>query len=165
MDHQYFVNIRVDRAASLFIHFFVGPVPKDHSNWAFASTLAGSHSVLPIARQSPPETPAPLSYGQIPLTHAVMPLIKSSMIPSLKPEHVIPILTKELSWRVQGFDDNVVETKDVKGLKVFVVGQEVRKTERRDQFPGYGDLVVFGDVTRGRVGGLEKDDDPCKWRG
>ena len=57
----------------------------------------------------------------------------------------------------------MVETKDVKGLKVFVVGQEVRKAERRNEFPGYGEPVVFGDVTRGKVGGLEKDEDPCKW--
>lgn len=83
-----------------------------------------------------------------------MPLVSSGIIPDLKPEHVIPLLKKQLSWHVQGFDDKPVTTGNVKGLKVFVVGQEVTRAETADQFPGYGELVVYGDVTRGIVGGL-----------
>lgn len=83
-----------------------------------------------------------------------MPLVASGIIPNLKPEHVIPILKQRLSWCVQGFDDQPIETGDVKGLKVHVVGQTVRQATRGDEFPVYGELFVFGDVTRGRVGGL-----------
>ena len=57
---------------------------------------------------------------------------------------------------MQGFNDRPIETGEVKGLRVHVVGQEVRKAEKNDEFPGFGEFKVFGDVTRGRVGGLAK---------
>jgi len=159
MKHQYYVNIRVDRASSLFIHFFLGAVSPDPATWSFAHNLVGSHSVLSLSTPSSPTTPAPISYGQIPLTHALMPLVSSGIIPNLKPEHVVPLLKKQLSWRVQGFDDKPLTTRDIKGLKVFVVGQEVTQAERADQFPGYGELVVYGDVTRGMIGGLAEGEE------
>lgn len=60
---------------------------------------------------------------------------------------------------MQGFDDKPLTTRDIKGLKVFVVGQEVTQAERADQFPGYGELVVYGDVTRGMIGGLAEGEE------
>ena len=47
----------------------------------------------------------------------------------------------------------------MKGLKVHVVGQAVRQATRADEFPRYGEFVVFADVTRGKVGGLAEGEE------
>ena len=70
-----------------------------------------------------------------------------------------PLLTSLLSWRIQDVDDAAVPIEDVPSLRVYVVGQQVEPRVGDDEFPAYGELIAYRDVTRGRPGALE-DDDP-----
>lgn len=67
---------------------------------------------------------------------------------------MIPLLTKQLQWRVQRFDDSVVNINGLRGLRVHVVGQEVAEAKSKSEFPLFGELVAFDDVTRGKAGGV-----------
>ena len=51
-----------------------------------------------------------------------------------------------------------METTDVKGLKVHVVGQKVQQAVKQDDFPRYGKLRVYDEVTMGKVGELGDED-------
>ena len=178
-DYQWFVNVRVDKCvapsevsqhsdcleltflirsalpSSFFIHFFVGPIPSSPETWSFAPTIAASHSVLAPSSTLPQSSPA-ASYGQVSLTHA---LLSSSTLSSLDPDDVVLYLKEQLDWRIQAFDDSVIDVEKVESLKVYVVGQEVRQTAGDENFPIYGPLVPYRDITREKTGGL-KDGDP-----
>lgn len=99
-----------------------------------------------------------ISYGQIPLTTA---LLRSSSVQDLKPESVVPVLTKQLNWRIQTLTNQPVETEKVTSLKLYVAGQEVYQWDEatHDKLPLYGPLIPYRGITRGRAGAL-RDDDP-----
>ncbi|KAL9031397.1 MAG: hypothetical protein Q9196_000581 [Gyalolechia fulgens] len=159
MDAQWFANVRVQKSAAtspFFVHLFLGAVPTDPATWSFAPNLVGSHSVVDTSLLSSanPNLPATL-YGQIPLNHALLAAGNSDLAPS----NVIPILTSSLNWRLQNLDDSPLDVGQVPSLKIHTVGQEVKQTARADQFPEYGPLKVFRQVTRGKNGGLGDNDD------
>ncbi|KAL8944234.1 MAG: hypothetical protein Q9211_000664 [Gyalolechia sp. 1 TL-2023] len=159
MDAQWFANVRVQKSAAtspFFVHLFLGAVPTDPATWSFAPNLVGSHSVVDTSLLSSanPNLPATL-YGQIPLNHALLAAGNSDLAPS----NVIPILTSSLNWRLQNLDDSPLDVGQVPSLKIHIVGQEVKQTARADQFPEYGPLKVFRQVTRGKYGGLGDNDD------
>ncbi|MCJ1262196.1 hypothetical protein MMC22_002066 [Lobaria immixta] len=155
-DHQWFVNIRVDRSAisSFFIHFFLGSIPVSPQTWSFASTLVASHSVLAPASSISRSSPV-TSYGQISLTHA---LVSSPEISCLDPDIVVPFVTRKLSWRIQKFDGSVLDVGEVPSLRLYVAGQTVRQCARADEFPVYGPLVAYRSVTSGKQGCLGEED-------
>lgn len=81
----------------------------------------------------------------------------------LRPENVIPLLTEHLNWRIQTFDDDVLGNEEFEGkVRLYVVGQEVwypaEAGERADEFPRYGPLVAYRNVTKGKSGGLRLGD-------
>ncbi|KAL8842549.1 MAG: hypothetical protein Q9170_000503 [Blastenia crenularia] len=159
MDTQWFANIRVQKSAArspFFVHLFLGDAPTDPTTWSFAPNLVGSHSVVDtiLLSSANPDVPATL-YGQIPLNHALLAAGHTDFAPSV----VTPILTSQLNWRLQNIDDSQLEVSQVPSLKIHVVGQEVQHRAREDQFPEYGPLRVFRQVTRGKAGGLGDDDD------
>lgn len=47
---------------------------------------------------------------------------------------------------------------NVPSLKLYVAGQEVRQRGGADEFPVYGPLVAYRDVTRGKQGCLGEED-------
>lgn len=49
---------------------------------------------------------------------------------------------------MQGFDDKAIETREVEGMRVFVVGRGKKRGEKK------GGWEVYGEATRGMVGGL-----------
>ena len=78
---------------------------------------------------------------------------------------MIPLLTEQLSWRIQTFDDEVLDNEDFGDkVRLYVVGQEVRCPKERegdnrtDEFPSYGPLVAYRNVTTGKSGGLRVGD-------
>ncbi|KAF6229867.1 hypothetical protein HO133_004204 [Letharia lupina] len=154
-EYEYSINIRVPKAAlnrPFFIHFFLGPVPPTPLTWSFAPTLIASQSILyhPLTTTT---TTTTLSYGQIPLTRA---LRRSHRTAPLDPRAVVPLLGRGLRWAVQDFEDRVVPTVEVGGLRVFVVGRAVvgRRGEGADGLTGYGPYTIYRAATRGKVGGL-----------
>jgi len=169
--HQYFANIRVDKTAladtSFFIHFFLGPFADRPSTWSYDTALAGSHTIFASSSSSSASSSSSSArssssasasdatvYGQIPLTHALTAAVAAGLLPDLDPEHVVPVLTKQLAWRVQRFDDSAVDVKALPSLQVHVVGQEVTAAAGPSEFPGFGEMVAYMEVTRGKVGGV-----------
>ncbi|KAI9877781.1 MAG: hypothetical protein M1830_002847, partial [Pleopsidium flavum] len=147
--HQYFINIRVASNAltppsSSFIHFFLGSFPDNPRTWSYDPALIASHTV--IASLYPPSLPNSTTYGQIPLSHSLLAAVSKGTIPNLHPANVIPLLKRELQWRVQRFDDSAVDVEEVRGLKMQVVGQEVRDIGEGG-FPGFGEMVVYWEVS------------------
>lgn len=57
-------------------------------------------------------------------------------------------------------DDSPLDIGQVPSLKIHVVGQEVKQRVKEDQFPEYGRLQAFMQITRGKAGGLGDNDDP-----
>ena len=168
--HQYFVNIRVDKAAlkaPFFIHFFLGePDPRAPDKYSWAPNLVASHSVLYSGIiPTPGNTTFTTTYGQIPLNHALLAASNSSQesnstqsLMNLDPSRVVPFLGKNLVWKVQKYDDTVIPTNcsELKSLTIFVVGRRVihRRTAKDDSFPAYGRLVIHRKATRGKIGGI-----------
>ena len=70
-----------------------------------------------------------------------------------------PLLTSLLSWRVQDINDAAVAVENIPSLRMYVVGQQVEPRINDDEFPAYGELVAYRDITRGKPGALE-DNDP-----
>ncbi|KAL8988921.1 MAG: hypothetical protein Q9177_002084 [Variospora cf. flavescens] len=80
--------------------------------------------------------------------------------PDLAPSNVVPLLTSQLKWRLQNTDDSPLDIGQVSSLKVHVVGQAVKARATDDEFPEYGQMQVYKEITAGKVGGLGVDDDP-----
>ena len=148
------VNHRNALPSGYFIHFFLGTPPTSPSTWSFASTLIASHTVLTTPTISNLTNQTQTLFGQIPLTHALAALVASGIISDLTPASVRPLLTSQLSWRIQKFDDSAVHVSAVSGLKIYVVGQEVQQSASASEFPSYGQLVAYTGVTAGKIGGL-----------
>jgi tyrosinase len=158
-DHQWLVNIRVDRSSlptSFYIHFFLGEVPAASETWGYAPDLVASHAVMA------PVKPVPgaeyLSYGQIPLTSA---LLASPAVYDLTPECVRPVLKDQLKWRIQDFDGHPIDVERVPSLKLYVAGQDVHQwgAGSPDKLPVFDPLIGYRNITRGKAGGLP-DEDP-----
>lgn len=147
---------RCSLPSSLYIHFFLGDVPAASEIWGFAPNLVASHVVLaPLGSASANQT---ISYGQIPLTSA---LLASSSVSDLEPDSVVPILTDQLHWRAQAFDNRPIDVARLNSLKLYVAGQEVYQRDGRspDQLPVYGRLIAYREITQGKAGAL-RDEDP-----
>lgn len=78
---------------------------------------------------------------------------------------MLPLLTEQLSWRIQTFNDEVLNNEEFEDkVRLYVVGQQVWHPEsvdrggRGDEFPRYGPLVAYRNVTKGKSGGLRVGD-------
>jgi len=149
MNHQYFVNIKVNSSEitePLFIHFFIGTIPSPPSSWSTAPTLAGTYAAMAHTNG--------MAVGQVALTHALMGV----RLVDLSPQHVVPYLSTQLGYRIQKLDGCVVEGGEVASLGVGVVGREVElvEGEGEDRFPRYGPLVEYGQATRRLRAGVKR---------
>ncbi|KAI4122475.1 MAG: hypothetical protein LQ338_005800 [Usnochroma carphineum] len=160
MDVQWFANVKLQvssMTSPFFVHLFLGEAPADTATWSFATNLVGTHSVVDtsLLRAVSPDSPATL-YGQVPLNHALLAAGNSDLAPS----NIVPLLTSQLNWRLQYTDDSPLDISLVPSLKIHVVGQEVKPRATEDQFPEYGQMQVYKEVTNGKAGGLGNGDDP-----
>ncbi|KAI4105868.1 MAG: hypothetical protein L6R37_002514 [Teloschistes peruensis] len=137
-----------------FVHFFLGSPPVDPASWSFDPSLIGSHSVIDASLLRSTNS-APPMYGQIPLNHALLDAGHAD----LAPEKIVPLLTSGLNWRLQGTDDSPLNLSAVPSLKIHVVAQVVKPRVAEDEFPEYGQLVVYKEITQGKDGGVGSDDD------
>lgn len=139
-----------------FVHLFLGDPPADPDIWSFAPNLIGSHSVVDTSLLSAANRDLPMTlYGQVALNHALLGADHAN----LAPINIVPFLTSQLYWRLQNTDDSPLDIGQVPSLKIHVVGQEVVPRVKEDQFPRYGRMQVYREVTAGKAGGLGEDDD------
>ena len=166
--YQYFANVQVSQAAlngSFIVHFYLGtPEANSTANLGVADNLVGSTGIF--ASPQLPNTgnarlindtiaAAPTVNGTVPLTSALV----DSNLTSLAPEAAIPYLRDHLQWRVQQSSNATVNPNDAKlqagGLEISVSARTVEQPARLDQFPTYGPLQTYANVTEGKPGGLD----------
>ncbi|KAI4220330.1 MAG: hypothetical protein L6R36_007696 [Xanthoria steineri] len=160
MNIQWLAKIRIsksDIASPFFVHLYLGQAPADPNSWSFAPNLIASHSVIDTSMLNPASDQAiPTTlYGQIPLNPALLAAGNSNLSSS----KMVPLLKSQLSWRLQRTDDVPLDIGEVPSLKVHVVGQQVKPRVREDEFPEYGKAQVYREVTSGKAGGLQEEDD------
>ncbi|KAL8862767.1 MAG: hypothetical protein Q9178_000709 [Gyalolechia marmorata] len=158
MDIQWLANIRVSKSDSpspFFVHLYLGAAPADPRAWSFAPNLVASHSVIDTSMLNTADVDIPTTlYGQIPLNHALLAAGHSDLSPS----NVQPLLKSHLNWRLQSTNDDPLDISKVPSLKIHVVGQEVKPRIFEDEFPEYGDVQIYTEVTDGKAGGLQDGD-------
>ena len=92
--------------------------------------------------------------GTVELTAALVKDISAGRLSSLKPDDVVPYLTKELHWRVMLLDGTEVRREDVRNLLVGVSSVEVTIDEHG--VPHYAEEhQLWRDITNGRPAGLD----------
>ncbi|KAI9732411.1 MAG: hypothetical protein M1834_001619 [Cirrosporium novae-zelandiae] len=179
---QWAVNIRVDKFAlptTFSIDLSLTPN-------TFIGTYTVFNPSFPISPSpnttSQSTTPQLQARGTLPLTYFLLQQTQPQLQQTLPPSSVLPFLKENLSWtvRLAGSDGEVVDLEEVGGLEVFVVARGVgfdggdngeggygygnssvndAGRRRADQFPTYGEWVVYGGVTEGMVGGWKGGDD------
>ncbi|KAK4167136.1 hypothetical protein QBC43DRAFT_8498 [Cladorrhinum sp. PSN259] len=161
---EWLVNIRAQKhglGEAFRIQVFLGDIDESNpDSWDTEFNAVGRVSVLGRSRETQcakchADAASELMVsGTVPLTSALLQDIVAGEVGSLKPEDVVPHLTKNLKWKVRLFESG--EEKDcteVPGLKVSVVSTEV--TIGENGLPDYsGVYVVYPEITDGKPGGL-----------
>ena len=137
------------------VYVFCGEPSDNPMDWASDSNLAGIHAVF---ANFPGDDNAMVSMdlkvtGSIPLTTTLVGKVSSGDCASLKPSDVQPYLTKNLNWRVQMLDGTVVDNAYVPDLSVTVVGAEVTPAKSDDEFPSWGSINSYSNITSNKTGG------------
>lgn len=91
--------------------------------------------------------------GTVPLTHVLAAAVQSGTLKDLEPTNVVPMLSEQLQWRIQSSDNCPWNATDVAGLEVVVVCQPLTPTTSTTEFPVYGAIEQYHDVTAGKAGG------------
>lgn len=146
---EWTANIRVNKYAlgsSFTIYLFLGDVPPESSSWELASNRAGSLGIFaghPLTMR-PPE--GQLVSGTVPLTWALMGLIRSRALQSLDPDDAEAYLKHALRLRVMVNDGTVVGPEKVDSLVVSIASSPVRAAGTRLQLARRGELVTHFDL-------------------
>ena len=119
----------------MFVRFFLGPIPREESQWSTASSYVGFLTINGPAQG--------LVFGQVPLK----PWLEEQNLPDYEADTVIPMIQVLLSYRFQGFDGRAVDVNILPSLKFAVVGQNVTHMGP-DEFPEYGPLVTYTEATK-----------------
>ena len=119
----------------MYVHFFLGAVPKEEARWTTAPSLIGSHIISGPSQG--------LIFGPIPL----IPKLATMHLPNLESESVIPLVADQLNYRVQGFDGRAEDVNILPSLKFAVVGRNVTHLGP-NEFPEYGPLVTYTEASK-----------------
>ncbi|KAL8766009.1 MAG: hypothetical protein Q9209_007098 [Squamulea sp. 1 TL-2023] len=150
-------DVNTHGPSPFFVHLYLGAAPDNPGTWSFAPNLIGSHSVLDTSMLNTaanPDLPTTF-YGQIPLNHALLAAGNSDLSPS----KIVPLLRSQLTWELQNTEDVPLDISNVPSLKIHVVGQEVKPRVSDNEFPEYGHVQVYREVTEGKTGGLQEGED------
>lgn len=154
-EKQYYASIAVDKYAlpsGFVVSLFLGTPPTDQTTWRYAQNLAGS---MPVFKPPKPKDKSGngngdfVIYGEIPLETG----LEYAGYGKSGHNAVIEYLAKNLCWRVQGMDGQVVDNKLVASLKVQVYDKDVQLPDNESMFPKYGTPVYRPEITKGKAGG------------
>ncbi|KHN95235.1 tyrosinase precursor [Metarhizium album ARSEF 1941] len=146
---EWIVDIRVDtRTAvngSFAIPFFIGHVPADSHEWESAPSHVGSVAVTAMHRGAA-TSPSAQSSSSLPLTLALLRMVRAGHIGSLDPEDVEPLLREKLQFRVVDGDKNGLDPQLVDGLYIRVTSSTVRAARSDAELPVWGSTVERFDL-------------------
>ena len=156
---QWQINIRANKFeldSSYTIYTFFGEPCADSRNWATSENFAGS---FPVLRTQGNPSGAPMTvYGVLPITRKLIDVIDTDKTHNLLPQTVEPYLQKKLTWRVATVTGEPVDLKKLPSLKIYVVDQVVTPPQTSTDFPIYGEVTPYRNITEGKLGGLLKSD-------
>lgn len=146
---EWTANIQVNKYAlgsSFTVHLFLGDVPPESASWQLASNRAGSLGIFagyPLTVRPPKGQPIS---GTVPLTWALVGLVRSGELQSLNPEDAGAYLKHALQLRIMVNDGTVVGPEKVDGLGVSITSYPVKAAESRLQLARRGELVTHFDL-------------------
>jgi len=132
--YEWSVHIKSDKhelSSAYLVLIFLGEVPEDPNEWEISLNLVGLHSAYVDGGRHKEH----LTEASVTLNDA---LSKRRDLPSLKPEVVVPYLTKNLHWRVLKIADKSAAT--LKSLHVAVKATS----------PQHPESITYGGITHGR---------------
>lgn len=138
---EWIVNVMVNVNAlngSFTVPFFIGEVPEDTLEWHSAPCYVGSVAVLGMNSKDSLQTK---SSTTMPLTSALLKMVKAGHIRSLEPEVVEPLLRKSLQFRILDSNLEGISAANVNGLYVGLTSSEVEAPKRDDLLAQWGDSV------------------------
>ena len=137
------------------VHIFLGPAEETHPYlWGLAPNHVGTFAPLGQAANTAcgkcqqDQAEDTQVTGQIPLTIALTERYLAGQLESIKPEHVVPYLQKNLHWKVVLVDGAEANRGDVADLLVSVVSNKVTLPSNDTDLPHYEPTVtVYPEVT------------------
>ena len=166
---EWLTNIRAEKHTldgAYTVHVFLGPAEEQNTAlWPSAPTHVGTFAPLGQPSdtgcgkcQADQRDHAEVT-GQIPLTIALIERYLAGIIDDLSEQNVIRYLKKNLHWRVVKGDGTVLPNRrDVAGLLVFVVSNEVTLPADEGEYPIYApDVKVHPSITTKEYGGGRGD--------
>jgi len=162
--HGWMVDIAVEKHAvdkSFFIHVFIGK-PNDSApeEWPLDPNLVGSYGIFTndtkhtgCERCRDNQEKHLVITGAIPLTGFLRRRLAAQGIVHLDKDQIVPILQRDLHWRIQRVDGDMVEAKHVEGLKVSVWHARVNVAKSEAEFSEWDQVIEDLEVTAGRDGG------------
>jgi tyrosinase len=160
IQRQWTIKVEVQRFAytgSFAIDFFLGTPPSSPVAWPTASNLVGSYAQFIttdsnlMQRAMSPDT---LSYGEVSLTRYLSSLVQRGVLADLEPHSVTPSLLESLTWRARDIEGCEVKLDSLTSLKIAVGSRAFRGPITLDEFPSFGGLEIFENITAGKPGGL-----------
>jgi tyrosinase len=165
-ERQWTITVQVQRFAyhsPFLIDFFVGTPPISPLAWPTATNLVGSHAQFIATKPAflhPDSFLDALNHGEVSLTHCLFGASQSGVFANLEPDAVIPFLTKSLNWRARDMEGCEVELDSLAALSIGVGSQVVKRAKFTDEFPTYGELEIYANITAGKPGGVGQELDP-----
>lgn len=163
MKQQWTITVQVQRFAHhspFVIDFFMGSPPTSPLAWPTASNLVGSHAQF-IATNSDSmqsgDLPKALSHGEVSLTHYLNAGAQRGALANLEPDSVIPFLITSLNWRARDMEGCELKLDSLAALSIAVGSQVVRPAKLFNQFPTYGGLEIYANITAGKPGGMGQE--------
>ncbi|PPQ85895.1 hypothetical protein CVT25_015834 [Psilocybe cyanescens] len=141
---------KYELGTSFSILVFLGTVPEDPEQWLVDPHFVGAHHAFVNSKAG--ECANCRNQSDIVIegfVHLNRAIVKHSGLNSLHPDVVVPYLTKELHYRVDG------EVAELQSLEVFVVGTPLSYPPGA-MFPVPGTPHRYGGITYGRPGGSRR---------
>ncbi|KAI0482999.1 hypothetical protein GGR56DRAFT_219398 [Xylariaceae sp. FL0804] len=147
---EWIANVRVEKHAlgsSFSIYLFSGTAPDDTALWSTAENLVGELGVFAGSQYQPGSSEDHTTIaGTIPLTSALMKLVASGTIPSLRAGDIEPFLRSKLKLGVALHDGTEVAAGGVGGLHISIVSSLVTAATSEATLARWGQVESHFDL-------------------
>ena len=134
------------------VYAFLGnPASEEPTSWRKDKNCVGWVSTF----ASPGMRSTTLTSGTIPLTAALLKQQAKGVIPGIALNQTLPMLTQQLTWRVQG-PQGAIPAEQVPGLTVGVQSAKVKPAASDNEFPTFDTYQTHQSATHGKAGGVQQ---------
>lgn len=150
------VSQKFQMNGSYAVYLFLDAPSDDSTQWSSDPNFCGTHGVFANFADDDNIGMSQMDLkvtASLPLTTSLINKVASGEISSLAPSVVEPYLNKNLHWRIKMFNGVEVAAADVPDLSVTVVGAEVQPAPTESDFPIWGQINAYSNITIGKPGG------------